>query len=133
MKDLESLAGGRLYSGRMAKQSKLVDDIGTLEDAVAEAKRLAGLKSDEKIDRLILPKPRSFFEELFGGPLMQSEAKFIPSSATVVIGQLLGQYAASGRYRAAVFRARSAGNAVSGTRKVQLKSSVSCFIHAARS
>jgi protease-4 len=92
VKDLESLAGGRLYSGRMAKQSKLVDEIGTLEDAVSEAKRLAGLKSDEKVDRLILPKPRSFLEELFGGSLMQSEAKFLPtSSADGVVGELLGQ------------------------------------------
>jgi len=93
VKDLESLAGGRLYSGRMAKQSKLVDDIGTLEDAVAEAKRLAGLKSDEKVDRLILPKPRSFLEELFGGPLMQSEARFLPTSSTSgIVGELLGRF-----------------------------------------
>ncbi|HTQ37474.1 MAG TPA: signal peptide peptidase SppA [Pirellulales bacterium] len=90
--DLESLAGGRLYSGRMAKQSKLVDELGTLDDAVAEAKRLAGLKSDEKVERLILPKPRSFLEELLGGPLMQSEAKFMPSNVAGAIGELLGQF-----------------------------------------
>jgi protease-4 len=89
--DLESLAGGRLYSGRMAKQSKLVDDVGTLEDAVAEAKRLAGIKADEKVDRLILPKPRSFLEELLGGSLMQSEANFIPSSTKGLVGGLLEQ------------------------------------------
>ncbi|HZZ26473.1 MAG TPA: signal peptide peptidase SppA [Pirellulales bacterium] len=91
LKDLESLAGGRLYSGRMAKQSKLVDELGTLDDAVNEAKKLAGLKGDEKVERLLLPKPRSFLEELMGGPLMQSEAKFLPSSSLSVTGQLLKQ------------------------------------------
>jgi protease IV len=93
--DMDSLAGGRLYSGRMAKQSKLVDELGTLDDAVAEAKKLAGLKSDEKVEKLILPKPRSFLEELFGGPLMQSEAKMIPSSMAGPMGQLLDQFQAT--------------------------------------
>jgi protease IV len=92
-KDMESLAGGRLYSGRMAKQSKLVDEIGTLDDAVAEAKKLAGLKSDDKVERLLLPKPRSFLEELLGGPLMQSEAKFVPASMVQgPIGEALTQF-----------------------------------------
>jgi protease IV len=93
--DMDSLAGGRLYSGRMAKESKLVDDIGTLDDAVTEAKRLAGLKADDKIERLILPKPRSFLEELFGGSLMQSEAKVMASAASAgkgIAGQLLDQF-----------------------------------------
>jgi protease IV len=67
LKSLEELAGGKLYTGRMAKEKKLVDEVGTLEDAVADAKRLAGLKDDEKVERLILPKPKSFFEDLFGG------------------------------------------------------------------
>ena len=50
----KALAGGRLYTGRMAKQVKLVDELGTLDEAVADAKRLAGLKDDEKVERLIL-------------------------------------------------------------------------------
>ena len=75
VKDLESLAGGRLYTGRMAKKCKLVDELGTLDDAIAAAKKLAGLKDDEKVEQLILPKPRSFLEGLFGGPLVASQAK----------------------------------------------------------
>ena len=91
-KDMESLAGGRLYSGRMAKQSKLVDEVGTLDDAVADAKKLAGLKSDDKVERLLLPKPRSFLEELLGGPLMQSKVNFVPASMTGPIGEVLSQF-----------------------------------------
>jgi protease IV len=94
LSEMDSLAGGRLYSGRMAKESKLVDDIGTLDDAVDEAKRLAGLKTDDKIERLILPKPRSFLEDLFGGSLLQSETKVMASAGSTgkgFAGQLLGQ------------------------------------------
>jgi len=69
LKDLEKLAGGKLYSGIMAKNAKLVDELGTLDDAVAEAKRMAGLKDDDKIEKLILPKPRSFLEGLLGSPM----------------------------------------------------------------
>jgi protease-4 len=67
LKTLESLAGGKLYTGKMAKEQKLVDEVGTLEDAIADAKRLAGLKDDEKVERLVLPRPKALFEELFGG------------------------------------------------------------------
>lgn len=75
VKQLESLAGGRLYTGKMAKTCKLVDEIGTLDDAVDEAKRLAGLKADDKTERLLLPKPKSFLEGLLsGGPLATNEA-----------------------------------------------------------
>src|SRR4026208_280934 len=38
---LESLAGGRIWSGRQAKAQGLVDELGTLNDAIAEAKKMA--------------------------------------------------------------------------------------------
>ena len=60
------LAGGRVFTGRVAVENKLVDQVGTLDDAIAEAKSLAGLKAEEPIDRLNLPKPKTFFESLFG-------------------------------------------------------------------
>jgi protease-4 len=63
----DDLAGGRVYTGKMAVDNKLVDRLGTLDDAVAEAKSLAGLKADEPVDRLELPKPKTIFETLFGG------------------------------------------------------------------
>ena len=75
VKELESLAGGRLYTGRMAKKCKLVDELGTLDDAIAAAKKMAGLKADDKVEQLILPKPRSFLEGLFGGPMVASQVK----------------------------------------------------------
>jgi protease-4 len=90
LKTLESLAGGRLYTGRMAKQCKLVDEIGTLEDAVADTKRLAGLKADDKTEWLILPKPRSFLEGLLSGrPLLSSQAKALVGEVAPVIKQAM--------------------------------------------
>jgi protease-4 len=75
--ELEKLAGGRVYTGRMAVANKLVDALGTLDDAVAEAKNLAGVKPDEKIDRWILPKPKSLFEQLLGSSSIEAEARAI--------------------------------------------------------
>ncbi len=65
---LEELAQGRVYTGRMAKNIGLVDELGTLEDAILAAKTAAGLKADADVDLMVLPEARSFFEQLFGDP-----------------------------------------------------------------
>ena len=64
--ELEKLAQGRIYTGRMAQTNGLVDQVGTLRDAIAEAKKAAGLKPDEEVELLILPQPKTIFEQLFG-------------------------------------------------------------------
>ena len=63
---VKSLAEGRVFTGRMAQKIGLVDRLGTLEDAIVEAKLLAGLKADESVERVILPEPRNLFDDLFG-------------------------------------------------------------------
>jgi protease-4 len=63
---LEELAQGRVYSGQMAKKLGLVDELGTLNDALAAAKTAAGLKPDADVDLLILPEPKTIFEQIFG-------------------------------------------------------------------
>jgi protease-4 len=65
-KTMATLAQGRIWSGRMAAKNGLVDKTGTLADAIAEAKKLAGVKGDEKIDIRVLPEPKTFFDQLFG-------------------------------------------------------------------
>ena len=60
------LAEGRVFTGRMAKEAGLVDRLGTLDDAIDEARNLAGLAADETADRLLLPKPKGLFDDLFG-------------------------------------------------------------------
>jgi protease IV len=61
------LAEGRIWSGRQAKVNGLIDELGSLDDAVAEAKSLAGLARDADTDYLILPKPRSLLDTLLEG------------------------------------------------------------------
>jgi protease-4 len=63
---LEKLARGRIYSGNRAREIGLIDEIGTLDDAIAAAKKLAGLNPEDKLEKLNLPKPTSPFEQLFG-------------------------------------------------------------------
>ncbi|WP_157605459.1 signal peptide peptidase SppA [Schlesneria paludicola] len=63
---LEKLARGRVYTGTQALNLGLVDELGTLDDAIAYAKKAAKLDPDSKLERLNLPKPTSPFEALFG-------------------------------------------------------------------
>jgi protease IV len=58
------LAGGRVWTGRQAKANGLVDELGTLNDAVAAAKKLAGLRDDADTELLTLPKPRNLLDTL---------------------------------------------------------------------
>lgn len=63
---IAALAEGRVFTGRMAKEVGLVDRLGTLDDAIDEAKKLAGIDEDEQIERILLPEPRGLFDDLFG-------------------------------------------------------------------
>jgi protease-4 len=84
VEDLEQLARGRVYTGTMAKKIGLVDELGTLEDAVARAKRIAKIEGQD-VERLVLPKPKSPFEALFG-PLDETEAR-APAAAPGVLAR----------------------------------------------
>ncbi len=64
--EIDKLAGGRVYTGRQAKKLGLIDELGTLGDAIASAKRLGGIAEDSKAEMLILPKPQGLLESLMG-------------------------------------------------------------------
>jgi protease-4 len=61
---LVKLAGGRIWTGRQAKENGLIDEVGTLDDAIAAAKKLADLPEDKELELLILPKSKSFIDVL---------------------------------------------------------------------
>ncbi|GFE61393.1 signal peptide peptidase SppA [Geobacter sp. AOG2] len=55
VEEVRKIADGRVLSGEQAKAMKLVDRLGTLQDAVEEAGRLAGIKDEPEV---ILPPTR---------------------------------------------------------------------------
>jgi protease-4 len=61
---VKPIADGRVFTGRQAKELKLVDAMGGLEDAVAEAGRMGGIKGQPKME--YPRKEKRLFAELFG-------------------------------------------------------------------
>jgi protease-4 len=51
MKDdsVRKLADGRVYTGQEAKQNGLVDELGTLQDAIAAAAKMAGVSGEPRV------------------------------------------------------------------------------------
>jgi protease IV len=66
-KQLIDLAEGRIWTGTQAFERGLVDALGGLDDAIADAKVRGGLDKHADVDYLILPKPRSFLDSLTEG------------------------------------------------------------------
>src|SRR5207237_5096420 len=67
---IDALAQGRVWTGRQAKQNKLVDELGGLDRAIAIAKQRAKLGADTEVEVVIYPPRKSFYELLsdqFGG------------------------------------------------------------------
>ena len=62
LEDVRKLADGRVYTGEQALELRLIDRIGTLQEAVDEAGRLAGIKGEPKL--IMPPKKRKLLREL---------------------------------------------------------------------
>ena len=60
---IDELAGGRVFTGRQALERGLVDELGTLKDAIDRAAKEAGLTTYEVRD---VPPPENFLELLLG-------------------------------------------------------------------
>jgi len=61
-KTLEGLAGGRVWTGRQAKENGLIDELGTMQDAIKMAAKLGGLPANSDPELLLLPKGKSFLD-----------------------------------------------------------------------
>jgi protease-4 len=60
-KDLDELAGGRVYTGKQALELGLIDKIGTLDDAIGHVAKEAKLADYEV---RVVPEPKGFLELL---------------------------------------------------------------------
>jgi len=76
--ELNQRAQGRVYSGRMAQAIGLVDELGTLADAIAEVKRAAGLQAEEEVELLILPPAKTIFDQIFGDSSVRTALGSLP-------------------------------------------------------
>ena len=64
---IDSVAQGRVWTGAQAKDRGLVDEFGGLERAVEVAKQLAKIPADKGVERVILPYPTTFLQQLLSG------------------------------------------------------------------
>lgn len=63
---IDSIAQGRVWTGAQAKENGLIDDFGGLDKAIDVASQLANIPADKGVRRVILPRPRGFFDNFFG-------------------------------------------------------------------
>jgi protease-4 len=62
--ELVNLAGGRIWTGRQAKENGLIDELGSLDDAILAARALTDLPANKEPELLLLPKSRGFLDAL---------------------------------------------------------------------
>lgn len=89
--DLESLAGGRIYSGEEAQKIGLVDQIGGLQEAIVFVSEAAKMENPEV---KLLPEPKSPFEGLFAPPTRDDDDEII--RASVAPSEFQAAFKASG-------------------------------------
>src|ERR1043165_9456719 len=61
---IDSVAQGRVWTGAQAKDKGLVDEFGGVDKAIEVAKELAKIPADKGVERVILPYPRTFLQDL---------------------------------------------------------------------
>ncbi len=83
LKALDKLARGRVWLGREAKDLGLIDEVGSFDEALGEAKHLAGIDPDSKFGFVFYPKPRTLQEKI--NELLKSAPVF---SSSVLSRQL---------------------------------------------
>ena len=62
--DIDKIGQGRVWTGQQGKERGLVDEYGGLDQAIEIAKQLANIPADKGVQRVIMPRPPSFFEQL---------------------------------------------------------------------
>ena len=69
----QALADGRIFTGRQAKEAKLVDELGDLEDAIQLAAEVVGIEGEPKV---VEPRRRFSLREILDSKLSMLFPKF---------------------------------------------------------
>jgi protease IV len=64
---IDSVGQGRVWTGGQAKDKGLVDEFGGLDRAIDVAKQLANIPADKGVERVIMPYPVTFLQQLLSG------------------------------------------------------------------
>ena len=80
--EVRKVADGRVFTGRKAKDLKMVDELGGLQDAVREAGKLAGIRGEPRIE--YPSKDRPLFRTMFG-----DEAQSLVHALSIRFGEVL--------------------------------------------
>jgi protease-4 len=64
--EVNAVGRGRVWTGRQAREIKLVDELGGLTKAIELAKGLAGIAREEEVRLVVWPKKRAFWDSLLG-------------------------------------------------------------------
>ena len=81
--EIDEIAQGRVWTGKQAKALGLVDELGGLDTALSIAKKQAGFADDDKVNLIVLPKQRPFFEQLLEQMIEDTESSIqVPRQLT---------------------------------------------------
>ncbi len=73
--EFEPKAHGRIYTGAQAVELGLADEVGGYDTAVASLKAALNLKESDSIELDRYPKPKTFWESVFGAELAQAKSR----------------------------------------------------------
>ena len=122
--ELESMAGGRVFTGSKALELGLIDELGGLSDAIAWAATEAEIENN---NAQLKPEPKSMLEGLFAQPEKKNDDEIIrmegpsttASDAVQAVIRNAGLLALPAPARASVERAMKRLDAISDS-KIQL-------------
>lgn len=80
--EIKTIASGRVWSGLEAKDNKLIDVLGGLDDAIEIAVKKAGIEDDYKVN--YLPRQKTFLEQLM--------SDFGSGAQTAILKYQLGEF-----------------------------------------
>ena len=91
VEEVDAIGGGRVWTGRQAKQRGLVDEIGGLQTAIRLAAEQGGIENPDRATVVHLPKPRNAIAQLLASSRVDAAAA-MPDMIGDALGPVLNVY-----------------------------------------
>src|SRR5213080_367063 len=106
--EIDKIGQGRVWTGQQGKERGLVDEYGGLDQAIEIAKQLANIPEDKGVQRVIMPRPPSFLEQLMSsGGADDSETRAAVKQREAIAAALPEDARRAFRYLQLLDRAKS--------------------------